>query len=154
MMSSQPTLTLRRRTRWCQSWRFSVTLETTWTLLTCWGPALSEVRGAALPPNLVHSLGHFHVRGVGLCWVWTLLPICICTFIIYLLACLFIDWICFMVIGTVWRGCVACADNIGLLLKIRYWTSSDMRTWCSLTARKFTAWSINIIYLSSPQHWL
>lgn len=43
-MSSQPTLMLRRKRRWCQSWRCSVTLETTWTLWTCWGPAPSEVR--------------------------------------------------------------------------------------------------------------
>lgn len=47
MMSSQPMLTPRRRRRWCQSWKSSVTLETTSTLLTCWEPAQSEVRGAA-----------------------------------------------------------------------------------------------------------
>lgn len=45
MMSSQPTLTPRRRRRWCLSWRFSFTLETTLTSLTCWEPAPSEVRG-------------------------------------------------------------------------------------------------------------
>lgn len=38
-----------RRRRWCQSWKSSVTWEITWTLSTCWEPALLEVRPPCCP---------------------------------------------------------------------------------------------------------
>lgn len=117
-MPLQLMLILRRRRHWCQSWRFSLTLETMWTSLTCWGPALSEVRGAAQPstPNLVHPLEDLQeIAFAHDCYIC-------------------VDWFYFFtVIGIVCRGCVESADicwwtelllcpiNTGLLLKIRYW---------------------------------
>lgn len=106
MMSLQLMPILRRRRRWCRSWRFSLTLETMWTLSTCWGPALSEVRGAARASTPNISL---------VCYVC-------------------IDC-CFTVIGIVSRGCVKsahitvcryakwwlCPINTGLWVTIRYW---------------------------------
>lgn len=151
MMSSQPMLIPRRRKRWCQSWRFSVTLETTWTLLTCWGPALLEVRGAAsCTPN-----------SFRLILVWRLKPCCICTCSLYIYW-LVLFYGCSYCWERLCRSCrhtlmcwLACLANIFLLLKIRYWAVSTeqlMKAWLSFTGLKFTLHSINIIYLSGPPH--
>lgn len=104
-------------------------------------------------PNLVHSLGSC--------------PSCICTCLFY------IYWLILFYGNRYYRLerlCRTCSYVLmcwlapmpsqywaiikNLILDSQYHPAQIMKTWCSLTGHKFTALSINIIYLSGPSHWL
>ena len=55
--SAQQALIPQRKRHWCQSWKSSVTWETTWTLSTCWEPALLEVRKPCCPQLSLKACG-------------------------------------------------------------------------------------------------
>lgn len=154
-MSSQPTPMLRRRRRWCQSWRCSVTLETTWTLSTCWGRALSEVRGAA------SSLFIYMQVFLGLNLVWILF-VCWHYYIYNPLAfrcLLYIYWLILFYGNRLMCWLAAMPSQYWPLIKnqileSQYHPAPIWKRDAVWLVTNLLCSRIDTIHLSGPQHWL